>query len=187
MVLAVASTGKAADRQKVVATVQRYEVLPRQFVRPVAQALVWAEFAVAASLALGFLPSIGAAVAAGMLSAFAAVVVWNLGRGRRFECGCGGTGGSEIGWGLICRDLLLVSVAVMVAVAPVGGLSVWSWPPRHASVPAADLLPVPLGVCLVYCVFRAMQSAFPMRMRPISEAGAHIALPHDTKATKEAM
>ena len=159
LVLAAAGAAKLPDRRAVEKSVTRYGVLPVRVVRPVAQVLPWAELCLALALVVGVLARFAALLAGGMLAAFAVAIVWNLLRGRRFECGCGTTYDTEIGWGLVARDAALVVMAGLVVAAPDVPLGVWTvWHAKRVVLPAWDeFLPVPLAVCLAYCIGRSVE------------------------------
>src|SRR5215211_7230933 len=67
---------------------RNYELLPRRLVPTVAAWLPRVELACALALFAGFAITFVTAIAAGMLTVFAAAVAVNLARGRIIECGC---------------------------------------------------------------------------------------------------
>ncbi len=89
-----------------------YKVLPERLVQPASMAIVAAEVLV---VALQFVPGgnvFGLALAAAMLSLYAAVMALNIRRGRTFiECGCGGAV-QPLAWSLVVRNAVLVLVAL---------------------------------------------------------------------------
>lgn len=83
---------------------------------------------------------LGAALAAGLLLAYASLMAWHRLHRRTLDCGCGGAP-LPISWLLVARNLVLLAVALLVAL-PMGqraiGLS------DFAVVVASVLLAVPL-------------------------------------------
>ena len=87
--------------------VARYGVVPELFVPTTARAVGLLEIAVAA-LALVGITTPGA----GMLCAYAVLMVWVIYRdGRGVKCGCGGSD-LFIDWWLVLRNLTLAAVAI---------------------------------------------------------------------------
>lgn len=158
LLLAAAGATKVPHKAAVEESVKRYGVLPLPIVRPVAQMLPWTELCLALVLVVGVMARFAALLAAGMLTAFVVAIVWNLIRGKRFECGCGTGYDTEISWGLVARDATLVLVAGFVVAAPDVPLAVWPvWHAERVVLPAWDsLLPVPLAVGLAYCIGRSV-------------------------------
>ena len=137
-------------------TVSRYEILPARHVPAVSRAIPVLEVALGLVLAAGVLPAVAGLVASAALLAFAAAVILNLLRGRRFDCGCGGVMQREIGWPLVVRILGIAAVAVGVALWP-AGLALWTagLVHGHGSTSARDLVAVPLGVIILVAGVRS--------------------------------
>ncbi len=149
------------DRDQLTAAIRNYGVLPDRLSSPLAVVLPWLEVALGALLALGVLLVVVAGGAAVLLGAFVVAVGWNLSRGRRFACGCGGDG--TISWSLLARDVSLCGVAVAVAVGPSTGLAAWpGWAAEHASGPWQSLVPIPLAVIVVMAAMRLLAAAVPL-------------------------
>ena len=166
LLLAAAGAAKVGRPQDVKASVLRYDVVPPRVAGPLARALPFMELGLALALAVGVFTPVAAGVAAVMLAAFAASVAWSLRQGKRFECGCGGVAGTQIGWRLVARNVSLVLVAAYVAANPSSELSLWAnWPASHVAVASgSQLLPVPLGVSLVYLLLRCVQRTWRLRL-----------------------
>lgn len=155
LVFVVAGLSKllADSRQDRRLAIDNYGVLPQRMVWPAALALPWCEVTIGVLLAAGVAVSAVAALATVLLCAFAGAIGWQLRRGRRFDCGCGGVE-TPIGWPLVWRNLGLVALAIAAGLTPVG-LAVWpGWGVRTALTPASQLIPVPLLVVLAVMVGR---------------------------------
>jgi uncharacterized membrane protein YphA (DoxX/SURF4 family) len=172
-VLLLAGISKIRDRQYGAEVVERYGILPRWSVPVVATFLPWGEIALAASLLGGVQPAFASLLACMLFLQFAAVVTWNLRKGKSFDCGCG-IAAKPIGWDLVGRNILLGLIAVVVGFGPPTGLSLLpGWTALDRPVPStAELLPVPLILAIVVTAARCARTgwtawrALPARTRP---------------------
>jgi hypothetical protein len=98
-----------------------YRLLPARAVPAVALFIPAAELAVAVGLLVPTVRSFAALGAVVLLLVFTAAIGLNLRRGRR-EISCACFGGDErlLGWDLIARNGLLISVAAAVAIVDPG-------------------------------------------------------------------
>jgi hypothetical protein len=118
LLFAAAAAHKARDLAAFRAAVAGYRLLPETATGFVAAALVAAEVALAAALALG--PRAPAALAApGLLALYAGAIAANLARGRRdIDCGCGGPALRQtLSTGLVVRNAAL-GCAALTGLAP---------------------------------------------------------------------
>ncbi|MGO9956012.1 MAG: MauE/DoxX family redox-associated membrane protein [Solirubrobacteraceae bacterium] len=147
---------KVADRQGFARTIERYKIVPPRYVPALAGGLPGLELALGITLALGVLPAVAGWCASVSLLVFSGAVAINLGRGRRFECGCAGVVQQQISWPLVARNLILAALAALVATWP-AGLALWTAGLANGqiSAPARNLIAVPLGVIVAAATFRA--------------------------------
>lgn len=100
-----------------------YRLVPERFVTAVSFAVVGGE---AISVGLSLLPggrSFGLGIAALMLAVYAGAMALNIRRGRPFiECGCGGAV-QPLSWSLVVRNGLLVTLALIANLLPLGPLA----------------------------------------------------------------
>jgi uncharacterized membrane protein YphA (DoxX/SURF4 family) len=118
-VLLWAGLSKVSEPGLFAQTVRAYEVLPLFAVHPFAVVVPWIEVVVSCCLLAGLWVRSSALVASGLLVSFGVAIVVNLIRGADISCGCfalDGTGGSLTG--ALARDLVLLAVAVLLAIAP---------------------------------------------------------------------
>jgi hypothetical protein len=159
VMLLCAGVAKLADRQRFAEAIARYSIVPSAHLAAVAAVLPVVEALVGVALALGFVPMISASCAGVLLFGFALAVAVNLVRGRRFDCGCGGALGGEIGWRLVARNAGLAAVAAAVAVGPAGlAVSTGALAGGGSRLSAGVLLPVPLTVIALLGLIRCVQS-----------------------------
>jgi len=129
-----ASLDKIADPEAFSRMVFAYQILPLPFVNPFSVILPVLEAVAGICLILGIWPRSSAAVITIMGGIFSIAIVLTKLRGLEIDCGCFSvTGGSQIGWGLLLRDLLLCAVTLALVLAP-----------RHPLV-LIDDLPLPSG------------------------------------------
>ena len=136
-VFAVAVAGKLARRsawREFVASVRGFDVLPPAAVRPAAAAVVLAEAAVVALLAVARTVPLGYGLAAGLLALFTAAMVRALRRGVQPVCRCFGARGSAIGRVHVGRNVALAATAVAALLGRLDGGGVH---PAGAAVAAA--------------------------------------------------
>lgn len=119
--LAAAFT-KIASPASFRAAVLAYGVVPRQLVRPVAWLVPAVEFCVAALLLSGWAVPVALIAAAALLMLFCAAMVLTMRSGRRPDCGCGVGAPKPVSVGLIVRNLVLASLAVLASDDPPAGL-----------------------------------------------------------------
>jgi uncharacterized membrane protein YphA (DoxX/SURF4 family) len=153
-VFGAAALAKLIGSRDLPDVVRRYNVVPDAFVPALARTLVPGECLVALALAVGVLPRFAAAVAAVALITFATAIAVNLVRGRRFDCGCGGSS-SEISWWLVARNLGLAAIAAAVVLGPSTGLALVSGPGAGHPADGIALAAVPLAAA-VLCLIAAV-------------------------------
>lgn len=139
----VAKVGRVASLRNAIV---RYQLVPDSLVDTAAKVLPAAELLLGILLATGLLLSSAAIAATCLFVVFAAAVAINLGRGRRFDCGCGLGSAGEVSWFHVGRNVLMASLGVLVAIEP----AVLAVGNRFVSgAPAPDqLVAVPLCVVL---------------------------------------
>jgi len=95
---------------------RKYRLLPSNLVHAGATAVPLVELGLGAALAAGLLVTEISVALSGLLISFAALVAWNLIRGRSFDCGCGvSLVQRSISWPLVAQDLALAAAAFFVA------------------------------------------------------------------------
>lgn len=159
LVFLAAGLAKVRQQQKFTA-VDRYGILPRPLVHPVAVALPIVEVALAIALLAGILPVLAGAAVALVLCAFSWAIAVNLRRGRRFDCGCGLDTDTQISWTMVIRNALLVLLALTVVVAPVAlaALPGPSVSDPASEVPFSRLLAMPMLAILLAAFARLLGS-----------------------------
>lgn len=170
-VFLAAGLAKAGRPSELAAAMQRYGLLPRPAVRPLAWGLPAFELLLGASLVAGAVPLVAASLAGVALTVFGSAIAVNLRRGRRFECGCGFMDGAEISWMMVLRNGSLLIVALFVVFAPKSGLSVAPGPTVFSSghVPSASrLIAMPLLAILIVAAVRLALSSSWLFTRPSS-------------------
>jgi hypothetical protein len=172
LVLLGAGLAKVGDREQFTEVIRRYAIVPARYAATLAASLPWLEVALGLALAAGLAPVVSGYGAGALLLGFAVAVGVNLARGRRFDCGCGGSQSSQIGWPLLVRNLFLVAIGVAVALGP-AGLAVFAGAPGGggAHVAARDLLPIPLIVIAIFGLVRCLQSFAAGRLIWVDDSG----------------
>lgn len=118
IVFLVAAGGKfVMGRERLLALVRSYRVVPRVVLVPLSASLPWIELAAGAALLVGVFPRAAAGCAALLFVAFAVAMSVNLARGRRdLACGCFGVAtDAPISWTLVARNLGLAALLLPVA------------------------------------------------------------------------
>lgn len=113
--LAQAGVAKLLDRALFLQHLVAYRV-PQRWQGALQHGLPLAEL-VTAALLLSPLRSLGALVAAGLLSVYALAMAAQLRAGRRLDCGCGGQS-LPLSWALVARNAALLPVAMLAGLAP---------------------------------------------------------------------
>jgi len=115
--------------------VATYGLLPLALVNPVALLLPWVELAAGLQLGLGLRARAGALLAAAMMVAFIAALLWALAQGLHIPCGCFASQGLAedpiSGWTLL-RDLGWLALAVYVFLLDRCPLGVDAWRARRS-------------------------------------------------------
>lgn len=115
---AIAASSKLIDRGRWRETLTQLGISAR-FVSVLVWAVPIAELSVAVALAVSYTSRWGAVAAATMLGAFSVVIWMAVARGRTPDCNCfGRLGSSRLSWGMGARNLLLASIAGLVAWSP---------------------------------------------------------------------
>ena len=104
------------------ASLRQMRVVPEALVRPAAAASLAAEAAVVALLAVPreWAGLAGFALAAGLLSVFAAAIALSLRGGNRAPCRCFGASATPLGRGHIARNAVLVAITLAGLIAAAG-------------------------------------------------------------------
>ena len=141
LTFAISAVAKVRSPAAFRAAVEDFEVVPRGRAGAVAVAVIAAEFAVAAGLAVGgpLLP-VAFALAAAALLAFSAVLVRALLRHRRVRCHSFGSAAAEVSWFDVVRNGLLVAAAAVGAAAVVAGVRPAAGADLALLVPMAGVL-----------------------------------------------
>ena len=114
-VFAVAAVGKLRAHAAFRASLAGF-ALPRRFHGPVAHGVMAVEAAIPVLVLVPATAVAGLALAAAVLTAFAAVVALTLRRGRRPRCRCLGAAGKPLQPAHVTRNLVLAAVAALGAV-----------------------------------------------------------------------
>lgn len=113
---------KLSDRDRFVADLDEYRLLPEAFLRPAARSIPALEAALAVVWLSGAWPVAAGRATAALMVAYAVAMAVNLLRGRAYiGCGCGfgrSSGGEPtLSWWLVTRNLVLAAIA-LVATLP---------------------------------------------------------------------
>jgi uncharacterized membrane protein YphA (DoxX/SURF4 family) len=129
LVFLAAGLSKLPEREEFERAVTNYRLLPERFSRPVAVWLPRVEVLAGLLLALGVALVPVSFMVAGMLLVFSFAVGVNLLRGKEMSCNCFGASAPErMTWLTVGRNLVLVGMAALVALAPPSALAVWPGP-----------------------------------------------------------
>lgn len=121
--LFVAGLAKSAQLGLFRDAVANYQIVPVRLVSSVAWGVPIAEILIGALLASAAMRPVGLVGAAAVLTVFAIAMAINLVRGRRIDCGCGGSRQSrDISWWLVLRNVSLVGLLVLSGFVTVGNL-----------------------------------------------------------------
>lgn len=88
--------------------------------------------------------TVAAALAAGLLLAYAVAMAWHLARGHVLDCGCGGAP-MAVSWALVVRNLALAAIAAAVL-----------WPVAQRTLGWGDFLAVAAVLLLAVLVYAAL-------------------------------
>src|SRR5579859_2433713 len=151
LVFAISAAGKITAPGLFRTTVENYHMLPQAVLSPFAYGLPYVEALLAVYLLLGlFLRFAGMATAAFLLVFTVALGVQIVRGNVNLNCGClpsGGplaslplvqwlAGGATIGWFDVCRDMVFLALAVLVALGDHTTLSLDGW--RRAGIDDED-------------------------------------------------
>lgn len=163
----VAGVAKAGHTEEFTEAVDRYGIVPRPLVAPLAIVLPFVELGLGLALAAGVWLVVAGCVAAVVFAGFGGAISWNLAHGRRFDCGCGVGGDAPLGWSLVLRNLALTILAAAIAVGPSTALALWPGAAAPAHSPAGTaLIPIPLIVILGCLVGRLAMDFRPVKWFP---------------------
>ena len=154
LLFAVAAAGKLRDLARFTAVLDAYAIVPAPLVGAAARALPAFELVIAAGLVVPAARAVSAAVAAGLLLAYAAAIGVNLARGRRdLDCGCDGFGRRHpiAGWMLI-RNALMAGLAGVAAA-----------PRAPRALEAVDALTLSAGLVALVLIYRAADELLAQR------------------------
>ncbi|MGE4246760.1 MAG: MauE/DoxX family redox-associated membrane protein [Parvibaculaceae bacterium] len=111
---------KLSDHAMFRATLADYGLVPERLVPAVAVGLAAAEALVALGLVVPMTRMVAALAGAVLLALYAWAIAVNIRRGHvTIDCGCGGPG-HGLSWMLVARNLGLIGVALVAALAPAG-------------------------------------------------------------------
>ena len=156
-VFVVAAVAKLTDREGARRSLVDFGV-PAGLAPVVALGLPLAELLLAAGLVVSVTAWVAALAAAGLLAAFSVAVGLAVARGRESDCHCfGGLSTERVGPGTLARNLALLALAALVAVAGYGdmGTSATAW---LGDLSTGALLGLAGGVVLVAVL--GLNSAF---------------------------
>ena len=156
-VFAIAGISKVSEGPGFARAVRNYEVLPQSLVAPVARWLPRLELAGGLLLLMGVLQSAVSSGLAVLLLGLMYGVGVNLVRGRRIDCGCFGSGGAaRISWLTIARNLILATMALLLAIYPSVTLAIPSpWESSPAGVVApGDAVAVAMATISSVVIFQ---------------------------------
>lgn len=157
-----AGVTKLSDLADFRTAVTNYEIVPPALTGALALGVPAVEVAAGLLLLLGVLPGVVAALLALLLVSFSVAIIINLARGRVFDCGCGGTAPSLIGWRHVTVNGLLAAAAVAITLAPQSGPVLLAGPSGafSASLPHGAGTPVILAAVLGLVVASTLRAAF---------------------------
>lgn len=114
LLFGVSAAHKLADRQRFLAVLKNYDLMPERLVPLAGAAVVAAEVVAIPMLVLPPTRALGAYLSVALLAAYALAIAVNLLRGRtRIDCGCFGFGRHDhIAWTMVVRNLALVALAL---------------------------------------------------------------------------
>jgi uncharacterized membrane protein YphA (DoxX/SURF4 family) len=119
MVFIVASWNKMLDPAGFAKLVHAYKLLPLPLVNPFAVVLPWIEFVAGVLLILGAFPRSAATVSALLTIMFIVAISLTMIRGLSIDCGCFSLeSGSEVGWSLLLRDIVLLAITIPLILSP---------------------------------------------------------------------
>ena len=166
-VFLVAGLTKVRRTEAFSKAVDRYGIVPRPLVAPLAAVLPFVELGLGLMLAAGIWPVVVGSLAAALFVGFGGAISWNLAHGRRFDCGCGVGGDAPLGWGLVLRNFALTILAAAIAVGPSTALAFWPGAAIPAHSPAGTaLMPIPLIVILGCLLGRLAMYSRPVNWFP---------------------
>lgn len=114
LLFGIAAGHKLADRERFLAVLGNYDLVPARLVPLAGMAIVAAEVGAALLLVLPPVRTLGAYLSVALLAAYALAIAINLLRGRtRIDCGCLGFGRHDrIAWTMVARNLVLIALAL---------------------------------------------------------------------------
>jgi putative oxidoreductase len=111
----VSSADKVRDPARFAAAVRGYEILPIALTNLFALALAWTELLAGIMLVFGVYARQAAAVIFLLLLVFVVAITAAIIRGMVIDCGCfSNEGGSQTGYLLIIRNLVLIAASLLV-------------------------------------------------------------------------
>jgi hypothetical protein len=114
MVFVVASIDKIADPLSFSTSIEAYDMVPYPLINIMAIAIPWLELVCGIFLVGGVWMRPSAMILSGLLMLFVVAISTAVLRGLNINCGCFGSGGSEVGWGRVGEDLLLLLPAAHI-------------------------------------------------------------------------
>ncbi|WP_337983213.1 MauE/DoxX family redox-associated membrane protein [Lysinibacillus sp. C5.1] len=111
------SISKYNTLDKHIGIIENYKVLPPSWSSVVGKLDVLVEFCLGILLLLGLFQFLSGLIAGGLLLIYTMAIVINIMRGRKeISCGCGGVlGNHNLSWKLVIRNIILVSICILVS------------------------------------------------------------------------
>ena len=150
LLFAVAGTSKLRNTASTASILKAFRLVDRRFARPMAVALGVGELTLAACV-LVLPPAWAGGLALGALGAMTVVLVRQLQRGIRMDCGCLGGGlPAVVSWWTVLRNAFLSLPAFLLVTAPSLELS------RDADVLVPAMTIVSLETCALFVIAAAL-------------------------------
>jgi uncharacterized membrane protein YphA (DoxX/SURF4 family) len=128
---------------------RNYNILSPQVSARVGPVLPWIEIALGIAILIGVLPALTGLGLIVLLAAFTTSMMINIRRGRVIECGCDGMAGTKvIGWGAVARNLMLMSLSLILVGFPHAGWFIDA--ARLTSFADPLLILILVGFCIVF-------------------------------------
>ncbi len=119
VVFLAAALAKIGDAAGFARQIHYYRLVPFGLENLLAITLPWIELLLALAILIGVQPRAGAAVAAGLMGLFVAVVAVAVARGLDIECGCFGTAdASRVGVAKLTENAGLLALALVGSLRP---------------------------------------------------------------------
>jgi hypothetical protein len=125
LLLLLSAWHKVSARDRFIAALGNYRLLPVALLRPAAFLIPAFEAVLGVAWLAGYEPGAVATLTAALLALYAAAIAINLWRGRvHISCGCGFGGASgtdqQLSWWLVARNVLLGTLAMLTTLPAAG-------------------------------------------------------------------